>query len=371
MKDVSGRLFRLVGRGLQWWLSELAGCVPGRWRRRPERQGSGVWLSLQGSEAVLGHRRGAVDEEILRFGCDGMSSGGIRDLVRESLRRAKLRNAGLRIRLDGDRALRRRITLPLAAERHLRDVLAFEMDRQTPFRSGEVHFTYRVAERSSQRQQLVAELIVVPRSTIAPLLRNAEGWGLKPEQIEVGTDEQDGPILLPLAGADEQRTGRRLARRLNLAMGACAVALALAAAYVPLYENLEFSARLDRDIAEARRSAEAVIELRRQVDLLSEDARFLSDQRSSTLSPLRVLNEVTRRAPDNTWVYELRLNGTEIQLLGFSASATNLIALIEDAPDFHGTRLRSPLTRSPQDGMERFHLSFEAATNKEKEVATR
>src|SRR3546814_1093139 len=51
----------------------------------------------------------------------------------------------------------------LAAAERLRDVVAFEIDRQTPFAAADVHYDAHVLGRNGE--QIEAELVVVPRAT--------------------------------------------------------------------------------------------------------------------------------------------------------------------------------------------------------------
>ena len=49
--------------------------------------------------------------------------------------------------LPADKVLTRTLTLPLATEENLREVLAFQMDRQTPFTVEQVYYDYGVVAR--------------------------------------------------------------------------------------------------------------------------------------------------------------------------------------------------------------------------------
>src|SRR3546814_12680797 len=55
------------------------------------------------------------------------------------------------------------MSLPAAAAERLRDVVAFEIDRQTPFAAADVHYDAHVLGRNGE--QIEAELVVVPRAT--------------------------------------------------------------------------------------------------------------------------------------------------------------------------------------------------------------
>jgi hypothetical protein len=55
--------------------------------------------------------------------------------------------------MPGDKVLTRPLTLPLAAEENLREVLAFEMDQHTPFMSDDVYYDYLVTSCTRRRKK--------------------------------------------------------------------------------------------------------------------------------------------------------------------------------------------------------------------------
>src|SRR5258706_8963408 len=118
----------VVARFFQWWLGELSGLLPASWRNalvdRPEEltvrfEAGAVTLWREGGEAPL------------------LSLG---DELEPVARQAEIARCFARfqvpprvsLRLPFERVLRRRLTLPLAAQENLRQVLGFELDRQTP-----------------------------------------------------------------------------------------------------------------------------------------------------------------------------------------------------------------------------------------------
>ena len=66
------------------------------------------------------------------------------------------------LRLDPALAIVQPVELPLVAEENLGQVLAYQMDRETPFTADRVYFDYRVVDRDRPAQLLGAELVVIP-----------------------------------------------------------------------------------------------------------------------------------------------------------------------------------------------------------------
>src|SRR6516165_809933 len=90
--------------------------------------------------------------------------GQLAELLPQGLRRTALTAVGAKdlaelprvtgrttvLRLGGPDVLGKTLTLPLAAERELDQVLGFEMDRETPFKAEEIYWNHRI--EGSDRQ---------------------------------------------------------------------------------------------------------------------------------------------------------------------------------------------------------------------------
>ena len=81
-------------------------------------------------------------------------------------------------------------SLPIAAEDNLRQVLAFEMDRQTPFKADQVYFDYRLGEREAAARNLQVELIVVPRAPLDADLAKLTAGSLELDGVDCGKDQR-------------------------------------------------------------------------------------------------------------------------------------------------------------------------------------
>jgi general secretion pathway protein L len=84
---------------------------------------------------------------------------------------------------------------------------------------------------------------------------------------------------------------------------------------------------------------------------------FLAQQKQSPLL-VKILAEVTKILPDNTWLVEFELHGREVRIRGYSAAASSLIALFDNSRLFTNAQFRAPSMQG-QNGAERFDLSFE------------
>src|SRR5262249_28882279 len=147
--------------------SELVGMLPERWRTLVSERAEELLIDTQPGEFVIWRQSGARCAEFGRLP---------REMPAEEARSEFARLRGLiddpQLRVffcvPAARCLRRDLPLPAAAEDKLRQVLSFEMDRQTPFKADQVYFDYRIATRDAAAKNLAVNLTVAPRAQLDP-----------------------------------------------------------------------------------------------------------------------------------------------------------------------------------------------------------
>ena len=70
-----------------------------------------------------------------------------------------------------------------------------------------------------------------------------------------------------------------------------------------------------------------------------------------------MLDEVSRRLPDETWLVQLSRRGDELIMSGFSSKATALISLLEDSALFSDVQFGAPVTLDRDVNLERFNIT--------------
>lgn len=347
-----------LGRGLRgflaWWRVALAAWLPVRARRvlgldrgrlllQPEADG--VELRLQQGADVhdLGHVPLLGEDDPLAR----VLTPRIADLPRWLL-------------LPAGHALRRPLLLPAAAADRLRDVVGFEIDRQTPFAADAVVFDARVLGRRGP--QIEAELIAVPRARVEPLTA-----ALGPLAGTLAGIDVAGPDGVPLGvnvlDPVQRRTRRDPLRGWNWALAAFAV-LALAAAGAQLLDNREAAAlTLEAQIASKARAAQAAAAERAELLALIEGQKFLDRARTERPSTLAVIDELTRRLPDDTHLEKLAIEDSQILLIGLSSEPSGLVARLQGSPLWKSPALTGALMPDPVSRKQRFTLVAEPTGN--------
>lgn len=351
--------FRALAAFLRWWLGELAGLVP-RALRRPfmGRREAVILEPLNGPDSQGGSlylRRGGKVETLGSFG------EGVAALPAKARRGRR----SVTLALPRGRAVTHRINLPLAAEENLREVIGFEMDRLTPFQREEVYYDQRVLERDAAQQQLEVELTLSPRATVDGYLEQAGKLGLMPQRVDVATAEPGQPSGLDLLQKSSRRGPGGFARAVTVLLLLAAVLLGGAGIWIPLDRKARLAERLQQEVAEARVNAAAARKLEDEVAARQERVLYVHQLRRGTPTSSAVLDRVTALLPDDTWLYQLRLNEDKVEISGYAPNSSSLIQLFEEAEGFAEPRFRAPVTQDPKLGVDRFSLQLKVLTDEE------
>jgi general secretion pathway protein L len=322
-----------------WWLGQLADLLPPFLRRTTPTAADATVIAPvgpigQGIDAVaVGQRRNGKEMPLGRF---ALGSAEVATLPHAAGRPTVLR-------LGEADVLGKTVTLPLAAERELEQVLTFEMDRETPFRADQLYWNHRLAEVDRQNERLSVRLQLVPKASLAPLLDALGQSGIVPERIEIADGPDAGDCLPLLANRNGARpTHGRLV--VSLA-AACCAALASAAVVTPFVRQSTAFAELDRQLESGRAAAAEAAHLRREIDELSQSADLIQSERGKVGQPLEILAAVTRVVPDDSYLTELELLQRKLTLSGRSAAAARLIGAFAADSEFRNPAFAAPVTR--------------------------
>ncbi len=320
---------RNVRLAWRWWLGELTEILPAKLRRIVANTKQRLVVSIESDEIVI-HQ-------------------GDESALQESGR--------CELQLSKDHILIRSLTLPLVAEENLREVLAFEMDRQTPFTADQVYYDFVISKRSSASKTLSLQLVVAPRGLVDDALATLAAAGIQADVITTHGPDNGLEECINLLPENKRNNRGTILHWANAALATLAILLVTTAIALPLIQKNQIIRSLETDVKAATVAAQASIELRQEVEKLVEGTSYLIRKKQSEPTVVHLLDEMTGIVPDHTWVNRIDIGSGEISIQGQSSAAAGLIALIEGSPSFGGTQFRSPLTQVVRTDQERFHLS--------------
>lgn len=342
---------------LHWWGSELAFLLPeqaktffGQKRARLVVRpiGEKVRLMLESAE------RGEVD--LGEFPLNEAGREAREELFRDD---PELRDAEFVVRLDHSHGLCRIITLPAATEENLDQVMAFEMNRYTPFQADQVYYAARVIDKVPDANQIKVEFIFVLRKTLELIYEDMIAWGLRPAVVDhaeaaVALRPRQTVNLLPEHLRPPVARGPRI---VNSILGGFLILLVLASVAFPFWLDYSLITDLEEEVNREGRLAKEVEAIKEEADTLVEQARAVMELKLDKPPLTAMMESLTSLLPDNTWLTSLQYEGQKLQIQGQSPAASALIEIMEASPMFEHTTFISPVTQDRLTGLERFQIS--------------
>lgn len=358
LRSLSARLAPGAGGFFSWWGRTLASWLPLRTRQALGVDRGRLLLQVDGGQIRLRLQQAEqVQELALLPNLSDWNNDADADPLAPLLppRVAELPRWLL---LPPAASLRRRLTLPAAAADRLRDVVGFEIDRQTPFTADAVAFDARVLSRRDGDGQIDAELVAVPRQSLDPQLQALGPLAATLAGVEVaGSDGVPlGVNLLPPA---QRRTRSDPFRYWNLALAAVAV-LALAAAMWQVLDNRRAAIKqLQQAIAANANAARQAATQRQELVDLIEGQAFLDRTRAARPSTVQIIDELSRRMPDTTYLEKLAIEDESLLMIGLSREASSLIGKLQSTTLWRSPALTGAVQPDPATGRDRFTLTAE------------
>ncbi len=346
---------RYLSRFLAWWLGELRACLPNAVAGVLFGAAERLEVALDADEARFVLRSNGETRKLGRVALDAKSGKAAASAARRLLRRDRAAAGHVTLRLPAGQVLRPNVEVPIAAAENLREVLAFEMDRHTPFSSDEVLFDFRVAGSDAELQRLSIEMLVARKRDVDQAVAVAGTMGLSPDCV-TGPAAAPGAETFNLLPQTERPRPSRVVPRLVAATAV--VTLVLAGVTLGLWFEREQGTleRLEARVAELRAATGETGRLEEKVAHLLAVSGYLVEQKRRRPQMVEILDEVTRRLPDEHWLISYSFRNGTVRLAGYSDDPSSVLRLLEQSSLFSEARFAAPVTMDPRIGKERFNM---------------
>jgi general secretion pathway protein L len=340
-----------------WWGRELLACLPARWRTVLSERSECLLLDLRGEELLVWREKGDATNEYARIRRDLTADAQAAEFrrLRDALDDPQVRTVFC---IPAERVLTRVLSLPAAATENLRQVLSFEMDRQTPFKADQVYFDSRVLGHDASGRNAQVELVLIPRGQLdqelsllpaaAAELDGVDSWKASPGEGRRHTN------LLP-----PEKRARRRDMRLPLNFGLAALALILL--FVNMDESVANRATaltsMQAEVEKANGEARQVAALRKTLADSIAGANFLTDKKRKGPLTIALLDDLTRRLPTDAYLERLQIENKQVQLQGQATEAAKLIALLGASPCLGNPGFQGQVQPDARTGKERFQIT--------------
>ncbi len=287
------------------------------------------------------------------------------ELLKTCLARLQQQSGSARyLLLNSKQVLRRVLSLPLAAESKLREVISFEIDRQTPFTVDQVYFEARVLSRSAQTKQCQVELIVLPKQALEKALKPLGALSSDLTGVDIVDENQQTwnvnllPVALRVPTSNQNMWW-------NIGLASLAIIFLLLAMNMVLNNRDSVLTDWEQKVDAAKVQAKQANILRDQLKQTARAEVFLQKFRSSQPTMLMLINDLTKRIPDDTALDKLSVNEGRLVLVGQSKQAAALVGQLQNSPYITSPALVGAVQPDARTGRDRFNLTATVKSSKE------
>jgi general secretion pathway protein L len=332
----------------RWWIRQLAGLAFARLLPLYVEAGEAAVLEVADDAFVLHVRRRGRTRRV----AEGLLAELKQVLASiDNLPRLML------LTVPPEQALRKRVWLPPAVRRNLKTVLAFEIDRETPFEPAEVYWGYSLV-RQAAKDQLEVELIVVPRRAGDALAQIARAHGFAPAALEVANDSCPSTVLW-LETPDLLNYVRLpVGQKKSYMVAACGAAALLL--FLPFSVQQARLFWADRTIAALEGQARAASALNLAANRRMAGLAFMAQSHPGH-GALEVLASASRALPDDTFLTAFSVHDGQVTMAGSSEAAAKLIGALATSKTFRDPVFDAAVLQGQGDDQEKFTISAKLA----------
>lgn len=342
---------------LHWWGRELAFLVPSGLRKAVRDQSGRLVFVTDAQGFSVEFFPDDAQQPVLQRRLDFVDAAAFQQLLIENPSWEKAEQV---LSLNQQQALHKIIYLPLAAQENLQQVVSFELDRYTPFKTDQVYFTTVILGKT-ELGQLQVLLVLTPKHLLDAQLDILHGWQAHPHRVDSSCASKEFPQscaaynLLP--DRYRKKVGK-LQQSVHWLLSLSMLLLTLAVMILPVWQEDQVVETLKTSIKVLEKQTRAVEAQQQEIDALHAETQKLIDLKVKAPAMLPVLDELTKLLKDDTWLTHMQYSEQHMQIQGQSPAASALIGLLEASPYFNSVSFVSPLTQDKTTGRERFQISM-------------
>lgn len=258
----------------------------------------------------------------------------------------------IEVRLQSAYVVSRLLDFPSQAADFLDGMVRAQVDRLTPWTAAEAVFGWGSPQAVSNDRIEVA-FSATSAAKVDPLLRLAKTVGAASIAVSAPAVGSDGaPLQVTLLDRQLRGlAGPQVPRLLRIGLVSTGIAAA-AALLLNIYLGGSLQSQqedLQRQISQRRAALRIGANGETGIGLLAK-------RKQTTPSSVMVLEALSRVLPDTTYVTELRIEGSKVQVVGMTQDAPSLIRLLEQSPQFTRATFFAPTTHAANESAERFHV---------------
>ncbi len=343
---------------LRWWGRELAFLIPVKVRQFFHTPTRAIIILPTNDTLTICYEVDGKKEILMSIARQDASIETVANVINE----ARFKDAIFILRLSSQDALCKTLTLPLAAQNNVNQVVGYELDRYTPFNVTQVYFTTHIAHIDTNAEYMTVQLLLTTKKTLETRCKQCKALGIRVQYVDIesypcNVEEINQAYTLLPAHLQIKRTNTP--RRIMLGLVMLLSVLSLTSLLLPMWLEYQSVNELQLKITRIEKEAKAVKTLQAEIETLNEENQSLIAEKTAMPPMVAVLNELSALMHDDSWLAYLQYSDGQLQLQGESPAASNLLADLEASDYFAKVNFASPVTQDKASGVERFQISAE------------
>lgn len=299
-------LARGAANAWHWWVSELSGMLPRRWRASRRR----------------------LRAPVVEWDPD---AGLLMDAAPEGSQR---RSAAITVVLDRALLLERHVELPATGIDNLRKLVALDLDRMFPFGADTAYCDVAIEGPGTTDATVAARVAILPKQDGRAIVEDLTASGLTPRAIAVADGADIEFDFLPAIRADNVLTQQGQAR---VGWWMAVALLFIVNIGVLIYRDVAATRQLEMQVADQSFSATAA---RKLATSIAQENRSRAElvRRRQAADALAILALASRAMPDGAWVQRFSWSDNELRLSGYKQPDVDLVPVLRRTGSFKAIR---------------------------------
>ncbi len=338
----------------QWWVSELADMLPNDNVISLNREGDmQIYIDRKSCRLDYSNQDVAININ------EKFSSRRVLDQYNATVKSSKNNSTkSCDLYIDNNLLLTRSITLPLATEENIKDVIAYEIDRYTPFKKEDIYFDVNIIDKDKTENKLTVLITVVKKTILDEVLSFCDKSGVLLNKIFSGDNNTKELFFIGLP----TEVSSKVKKSNNKFFIIIFLVLSIAAMCIPVAKNYWLASQYQNKIEQISPQIAEIKELRSQFQIIRKRADLANKLNANNIRLIELLEELTRLIPDDTSLARLSLQDNSVRIQGFSLSASKLIAILDASTIFNNVEFAAPVTKNNETGKENFTIEIKLNT---------
>lgn len=343
----------------RWWRRELGLWVPEKLKQLISDQQGFIIVRPEDGQLSLSYWYRGQSEPLVIL---DRNEGGITQYQTLLAEDERLSKANVIVRLTDREVISKELILPALAKENLQQVVAYELDRYTPFKPEQIYFAAKALDEDSEPGQIRVMLILTTREKLDALYADINAIGLVPVLIDyegAANDLEHGEDAYNLLPEWLRQKTAKLPQLIIAGLFATLCLLLGTAMALPVWLESQAVDVLQEKIDVVEPQAKKVKAMQMEIDELTEQTKLLITEKTARPPVVDMLNTLSKLIKDDTSLTYAQYSEGHLQMQGESPAASGLIGVLEASDVFANARFVSPVTQDKVTGLERFQITVD------------